>query len=254
MRERALHELLDRMRDPGRDHVVARLVLLQHQPHRAHVVGRVAPVAARGEVAEPQLALAGRARSPPRRGRPCAAGSRAAAAATRGCRGSRERGVEAVAAPVAARDEVPVRLRDAVRRQRRERRQLVLRRLDAARRRSRSTTPGRSGSPRRRARIDSSSVVTPTAANSAVSDRLLPRGGHERDRARGCRPRAGRQDSSARTSESWSSRSAWSELDALADRLEVLVRRPGGGRRRTPRSPARAGARRAASRPGRRSR
>ena len=76
---------------PGRDHVVVRLVLLEHQPHRAHVVAGVAPVAPRVEVAEHELVARARARSRPPRARPCAAGSRPAAAATRGCRGSRSR-------------------------------------------------------------------------------------------------------------------------------------------------------------------
>ena len=40
----------------GRDHVVVGLVLLQHQPHRAHVVAGEAPVALRVEVAQAQLA------------------------------------------------------------------------------------------------------------------------------------------------------------------------------------------------------
>ena len=39
----------------GRDHVVVRRVLLEHQPHRLDVVLRVAPVALGVEVAEPQL-------------------------------------------------------------------------------------------------------------------------------------------------------------------------------------------------------
>ena len=37
------------------DHVVVRLLLLQHQPHGAHVVARVAPVAGGLEIAERQL-------------------------------------------------------------------------------------------------------------------------------------------------------------------------------------------------------
>ena len=41
------HELAHRVLLAGRDHVVLRLVLLQHQPHRPHVVAGVAPVALR---------------------------------------------------------------------------------------------------------------------------------------------------------------------------------------------------------------
>ena len=51
-----LDELLHAVQLAGRDHVVVRLVLLEHQPHRAHVVAGVAPVAPRVEVAEPELA------------------------------------------------------------------------------------------------------------------------------------------------------------------------------------------------------
>ena len=50
--ERDLHELLHRVADAGRDDVIVGLVLLQHQPHRAHVVAGKAPVATRVEVAE----------------------------------------------------------------------------------------------------------------------------------------------------------------------------------------------------------
>ena len=75
----------------GRDDVVGRLVLLQHQPHRADVVAGVAPVAPGVEIAERRAPARARARSPRRRARPCAGGSRAGAAATRGCRGSRSR-------------------------------------------------------------------------------------------------------------------------------------------------------------------
>ena len=43
---------LDRMAHAGGDDVVVRLVLLEHQPHRAHVVAGEAPVALRVEIAE----------------------------------------------------------------------------------------------------------------------------------------------------------------------------------------------------------
>ena len=42
--------------DAGADHVVARLGLLQHPPHRVDVVAGEAPVAVGVEVAEPELA------------------------------------------------------------------------------------------------------------------------------------------------------------------------------------------------------
>src|SRR3954447_5728985 len=42
---------------PGGDHVVVRLVLLEHHPHRLGVVGRVAPVALGIEVAHVELLL-----------------------------------------------------------------------------------------------------------------------------------------------------------------------------------------------------
>ena len=54
--ERQLDQLLHAVGDAARDHVVVRLVLPEHQRHRAHVVAGVAPVATRVEVAEPELA------------------------------------------------------------------------------------------------------------------------------------------------------------------------------------------------------
>ena len=50
-------ELLDVWVSPGGDDVVVGLVLLQHQPHRLHVVAGVAPVALGVEVAEHELVL-----------------------------------------------------------------------------------------------------------------------------------------------------------------------------------------------------
>ena len=47
-------ELLDAVQLSGRDDEVVGLVLLEHEPHRADVVARVAPVAPRLEVAEPE--------------------------------------------------------------------------------------------------------------------------------------------------------------------------------------------------------
>jgi hypothetical protein len=127
--ERAPGEVADRVRRPRSDHVVARLVLLQHQPHRPHVVAGVSPVAARVQVAEHELLLEAK-RDP------------------RGAMGDLSRhelertprrlvvvedpraGEEPVAAAVRADDEVGVRLRDAVRRERREGSLLGLRRLE----------------------------------------------------------------------------------------------------------------------------
>src|SRR5581483_5430324 len=45
--ERLLEELANRVRLAGREHVVVRLVRLEHPPGALHVVGRVAPVALR---------------------------------------------------------------------------------------------------------------------------------------------------------------------------------------------------------------
>ena len=52
MREGQLHQAADRVGDAGGDHVVLRLVLLQHPPHGVDVVAGEAPVAARVEVAQ----------------------------------------------------------------------------------------------------------------------------------------------------------------------------------------------------------
>src|ERR671922_1015465 len=57
VRERDLAELLHRVGLAGGDHVVVGLVLLQHQPHGAHVVRGVAPVAPGMEVPDADLAL-----------------------------------------------------------------------------------------------------------------------------------------------------------------------------------------------------
>src|SRR4051794_3347167 len=50
------YELLDRVQLARSDDVVVRLVAPEHQPHRAHVVAGVPPVALRAEVSEPDLA------------------------------------------------------------------------------------------------------------------------------------------------------------------------------------------------------
>src|SRR5437764_11138602 len=55
--ERDIDEVAHAVRLTGRDHVVLRLALLEHEPHRLDVVLRVAPVALGIEVAEPQLLL-----------------------------------------------------------------------------------------------------------------------------------------------------------------------------------------------------
>src|SRR5262249_33266387 len=56
MIERDLDELADRVTHTGRDDVVVRAILLEHQPHRAHVIAGKAPVAMRLEVANGKLA------------------------------------------------------------------------------------------------------------------------------------------------------------------------------------------------------
>ena len=56
MREGHVHQLADAVRLPGGNHVVVRLVLLEHQPHRLDVVLGVAPVALGVEVAQRQVA------------------------------------------------------------------------------------------------------------------------------------------------------------------------------------------------------
>ncbi len=55
--ERRFDEVAHRVRLAGGDHVVVRLGLLEHQPHRLDVVLGVAPVTLCVEVAEGQLAL-----------------------------------------------------------------------------------------------------------------------------------------------------------------------------------------------------
>ena len=58
---RDLHQLADGMAHAGGDDVVVRLVLLEHQPHRAHVVAGESPVAPRVEVAEAERCRPGQA-------------------------------------------------------------------------------------------------------------------------------------------------------------------------------------------------
>src|SRR5439155_22095142 len=51
------YELLHGVTDPGRDDVVAGLLALHHEPHRADVIPGIAPVAPRAELAEHELPL-----------------------------------------------------------------------------------------------------------------------------------------------------------------------------------------------------
>ncbi len=48
-------ELFHRVRLAGRDHIIVRLVLLQHQPHGLDVITGKAPVTARIEIPQPQF-------------------------------------------------------------------------------------------------------------------------------------------------------------------------------------------------------
>ena len=56
-RKRQLAEAAHRRRDPCRHNVIVGRVALQHEPHAAHVVARVAPVALRAQVAEHEAVL-----------------------------------------------------------------------------------------------------------------------------------------------------------------------------------------------------
>ncbi len=129
VREGAFDEILHRVTLAGGDHVVVRLVLLQHQPHGPDVVTGVAPVTARIEVAEHELVLEPE-------GDGCCGGGDLPGEEVERAAGrlvvveDPARREQPVAAAVAARDEVTVCLRDAVRRERRERRRLVLGCLD----------------------------------------------------------------------------------------------------------------------------
>ena len=117
MLEREVDEIMDRVARSGRDHVVVGLGLLQHQPHRLHVVARVPPVPRRVEIAErhlpvePELDARGGVGHLPRH-EVERTPRRLVVVEDPGGR------VEAVANAVAPRDEVAVRLRNAVRRER----------------------------------------------------------------------------------------------------------------------------------------
>ena len=49
------HELFHGVRFAGRNHVIVRFILLQHVPHRLHVVAGEAPVALRVQIAHAQF-------------------------------------------------------------------------------------------------------------------------------------------------------------------------------------------------------
>ena len=158
----------DGVRLAGRDHVVVRLVLLQHQPHRAHVVAGEAPVALRVEVAEAKLG--GRAELDARHAVGDLARHELQAAPRRLVVEEDARdGEHVVALAVVHRDEVAVGLGDAVRAARVERRLLALRHLAAPCRTSPTTTPGRSGSTDRRCGSPRACASRRRAVNSAVS-------------------------------------------------------------------------------------
>src|SRR5947207_8265393 len=125
VRERALDELAHGMALPGCNDVVAGLVLLQHQPHRLHVVAGIPPVATGIEIAQDELLL--EAQRDRRRSlsnlprekleRPA---RRLVVVQDPGA------GEQAIAMSIRAHAEVRVRLGNAVRRQRRKRRLLRL--------------------------------------------------------------------------------------------------------------------------------
>jgi hypothetical protein len=205
-----------------RDDVVVGLVLLHHQPHRAHVVARIAPVACRIEITQQELVFETECdRRSPVRDLP----RQELQGAARGLVVVEDAGarVEPVSVAVRARAEVRIRLRDSVRRHRRERRLLRLRRF------------GRVAEDLRRRRL--------VEADARVDDpdrleqggradggelgglhRLLPRRGHERgcrevvdlDRAR----RAKRLGERRLVEEI-----GLVELDPFLDGVEVLVAR-----------------------------
>ena len=122
-------ELADLVRLAGRDDVVAGLVLLQHQPHGADVVGGVAPVTLRVEVAERQL-LVELVRDARHAVRHLAGDELEAAAGRFVVEEDARRGVQVVALAVVDRDPVAVDLGHAVGAAGVERRRLALGDLD----------------------------------------------------------------------------------------------------------------------------
>ena len=178
--ERACDELLDGMG-------LARWRSRSRRPRRA---GASTTSRGRSRLPTPSRAArrgrrpTARPAAPPRsarpRARPCAGGSRAAPRRLVVVEDPRG-GVQVVAAPVAADDEVRVRLRDAVGRHRRAAACAPSAAPPAARRRSRSRTPGRSGS-----RVDAPDRLEDRrhadSGELGGQHRLVPGGGHERDR------------------------------------------------------------------------
>ena len=57
MGERLFHELADRMRLPGREHIIIGLLLLHDKPHSFHIVTCVTPISPRIQVAKKKCRL-----------------------------------------------------------------------------------------------------------------------------------------------------------------------------------------------------
>src|SRR3989449_11678473 len=113
MREGQLSELSHRVLFTGGDDVVFRLVLLQHEPHGPHVLAGMAPVAARVQIAEPDLFH--QAELDPRGMRRDLARDELESPARRlGIVQDARRGLDAVSLPVVARQMKPGHLRDPV--------------------------------------------------------------------------------------------------------------------------------------------
>ena len=109
----------------GGDHVIVRIGLLEHQPHRFHVLAGVAPIALRLQVAQPDfLALPGQ--NPRHPGRDLAGDELKAAARRFVVKKDAVRGVHPVGFTVIAGQVKPCYLADAVRRTGVEPRVLVL--------------------------------------------------------------------------------------------------------------------------------
>ncbi len=206
----------------GGDDVVAGLFLLQHQPHRPHVVAGVAPVAPRIEVAEDELLLeAERDRRSPVRDLARKELQRSAWRLVV-VEDPRAR-VQPVTVPVRAYAEVRIRLRDSVGRHRRQRRVLRLRNLlrvaeDLRRRRLVEAD----------SRIDQSDRLEQRRSSDGGElgrlHGLLPRGRHEGGRRKVVDLR--RASAPQRLSEGGLVQEVGLlELDSPRDRGEVLVAR-----------------------------